>query len=139
MTVADTSAWIDYFRGVIAPHTDFLDEELQTNRIVTGDLIIAEFLQGFTNEKEYAVAKSLMETLEYRDLVGKKVALKAAENFRLLRRKGITVRKTIDVIIATFCIENGFSLIHNDRDFDPIQIHLGLKVMESGETPAQSL
>jgi len=128
MIVADTSAWIDYFRGVSAPHTDLLDKELQTNRVVTGDLIITELLQGFKNEKEYAKAKSLMELLDYRDFVGKAIAFKAVENFRNLRSKGVTVRKTIDVIIATFCIENGFQLIHNDRDFDPIEIYLGLKV-----------
>ncbi len=128
MIVADTSAWIDYFRGVSAPHTDLLDEELQVNRIITGDLIITELLQGFKSEKEHAEAKYLMETLEYRDFVGKTIAFKAADNFRILRSKGVTVRKTIDVIIATFCIENRFLLIHNDRDFDSIEKYLGLKV-----------
>ena len=128
MIVADTSAWIDYFRGVNARHTDILDKELQVNRVVTGDLIITELLQGFQNAKEYREAKLLMERLEYRDLVGKKIAFKAADHFRSLRSKGITIRKTIDVIIATFCIENGFQLIHNDRDFDAMEASLGLKV-----------
>jgi predicted nucleic acid-binding protein len=126
--VADTSAWIDYFRGVSAPHTDILDLELSRNRIVTGDLIIAEFLQGFKEEREYQEAKRIMDSLEYRDLVGREIAVQASRNYRTLRKGGITVKKTIDVIIATFCIENGFELIHNDRDFDGIEAMLGLKV-----------
>lgn len=128
MIVADTSVWIDYVRGVQAPHTDLLDYELLHNRIVTGDIIIVEFLQGFRNEKDIRAAKQLMESLEYYDFVGKDIAFKAAENFRRLRKNGATVRKTMDVIIATFCIENGFALIHNDRDFNPMEQYLGLKV-----------
>jgi len=128
MIVVDTSAWIDYFRGIVAPHTDTLDSQLQTNRIIIGDLIIIELLQGFKTKKEYDQARKLIEKLEYRDLVGRTIALQSAENFRILRSKGITVRKTIDVIIATFCIENGFQIIHNDRDFDPMEKYLGLKV-----------
>jgi len=127
MIVADTSAWIDYVRGIRAPHTDLLDYELQHNRIVTGDIIIVEFLQGLKKEKDLRIAKQLMESLEYYDFVGKDIAFIAAENFRKLRRNGITVRKTIDVIIATFCILHGFALIHNDRDFDPMELYLGLK------------
>jgi predicted nucleic acid-binding protein len=128
MIVADTSVWIDYVRGIQAPHTDLLDYELLHNRIVTGDIIIVEFLQGFRNEKDIKTAQQLMESLEYYDFVGKEIAFKSAENFRRLRRNGITVRKTIDVIIATFCIEHRFALIHNDRDFDPMEQYLGLKV-----------
>ena len=128
MIVADTSAWIDYFRGLDAPHTDVLDYEIQHNRIVTGDLIITEFLQGFRNNKDILNAKKIMESLEYRDMVGKEIAYKSAENYRFLKGKGVTVRKTIDVIIGTFCIVNGYQLIHNDRDFDPMEIYLGLKV-----------
>ena len=128
MIVADTSVWIDYVRGIDAPHTQVLDHELEHDRIVTGDIIIAEFLQGFRSEKDYLAAKQIMDSLEYRDFLGREIALQAAQNFRVLRRKGVTVRKTIDVIIATFCIENGFPLIHNDRDFDPIEKHLGLRV-----------
>lgn len=128
MIVADTSVWIDYVRGLNAPHTDILDYELLYNRVITGDIIIAEFLQGFREEKDFVEAKKIMESLEYRDFLGKEIALQAAVNFRILRKRGITVRKTIDVIIATFCIENGFALIHNDRDFDPMEEHLGLLV-----------
>lgn len=128
MIVADTSVWIDYVRGVDAPHTNLLDYELDHNRIITGDLIITEFLQGFRSEKDFGAAKEIMESLEYHDFLGKKIALQSALNFRELRKKGITVRKTIDVIIATFCIENGFELLHNDRDFDPMEELLGLQV-----------
>ncbi len=128
MIVADTSVWIDYFKGINAPHTDILDLKLLNSRIITGDIIIAEFLQGFKDEKDYRQAKDIMDALEYYDFVGKEIAYKAAQNFRKLRKKGITVRKTIDVIIATFCIENNFQLIHNDRDFDIMELHLGLKV-----------
>lgn len=128
MIVADTSVWIDYIRGIEALHTNILDYELQHNRIITGDLIITEFLQGFREEKDYQAAKRIMESLEYHDFVGREIALQAAQNFRKLRKKGITVRKTIDVIIATFCIEGGYELIHNDHDFDPMEEVLGLKV-----------
>ncbi len=128
MIVVDTSAWIDYFNGVDAPHTRLLDDELQYSRIVTGDLIIAELLQGFRHERDYQKARRLMSSLEYRDMVGREIALQAAANYRKLRRNGITIRKTIDVLIATFCLYNGFELIHNDRDFDAIEKSLGLKI-----------
>jgi len=128
MIIADTSVWIDYVKGIDAPHTNILDYELVCNRVITGDIIIVEFLQGFKNDREYLIAKQIMDNLEYRDFLGKEVAIQAANNYRKLRKLGITVRKTIDVIIATFCIENGFSLIHNDRDFDPMEELLGLVV-----------
>jgi hypothetical protein len=128
MIVADTSVWIDYVKGIDAPHTNILDYELVCNRVITGDIIIVEFLQGFKNDREYLIAKQIMDNLEYRDFLGKDTALQAAANYRKLRKHGVTVRKTIDVIIATFCIENGFSLIHNDRDFDPMEEFLGLAV-----------
>ena len=128
MIVADTSAWIDYFRGVRAGHTDILDDVLATERIVIGDLIIVELLQGFKTDNDIKAVKSIIESLEYRDFAGRDIAFKSAANYRRLRAMGITVRKTIDVLIATFCIENGFALIHNDRDFDPFEAHLGLRV-----------
>ncbi|HOV63032.1 MAG TPA: PIN domain nuclease [Spirochaetia bacterium] len=128
MIVVDTSAWIDYVNGIVAPHTNLLDYELQHDRIVTGDLILVEFLQGFKTENDYKKAKEMMDSLEYFDFVGRDNAIKAAQNFRKLKKKGVTVRKTIDVLIATFCIENGFELIHNDRDFDPMERYLGLVV-----------
>ncbi len=128
MIVVDTSVWIDYVNGVVSSQTDLLDRELGKSRIVTGDLIITEFLQGFRDDRHYFEAKRMMESLEYYDFVGKDIAIKASENFRILRKKGITIRKTIDVLIATFCIEHEFALLHNDRDFDPMEKILGLKI-----------
>jgi len=128
MIIADTSVWIDYVRGIDAPYTDLLDYELLNNRVATGDIIIVEFLQGFREEREYRIAKQIMDRLEYYNFLGKEMAIESAENFRKLRKNGITIRKTIDVIIGTFCIENGFELLHNDRDFDPMEKYLGLKV-----------
>lgn len=128
MIVVDTSVWIDYVNGVVTPQTNILDIELENSRIATGDLIITEFLQGFREDSQFLEAKDLMDSLEYYDFVGKEVAINAAQNFRRLRKKGITIRKTIDVLIATFCIEYGFELLHSDRDFDPMEEVLGLKV-----------
>jgi hypothetical protein len=101
---------------------------LESRRVAAGDLILAEFLQGFRSDKQFQEAKDVMDSLEYYDFVGKEMAVKAAQNFRTLRRRGITIRKTIDVLIATFCIEYGFELLHNDRDFDPMEEVLGLRV-----------
>ena len=128
MIIADTSVWIDYVRGVDSVQTDLLDYELLHDRVATGDIIIVEFLQGFREEREYRIAKQIMDRLEYYNFLGKEMAIESAENFRKLRKNGITIRKTIDVIIGTFCIENGFELLHNDRDFDPMEKYLGLKV-----------
>ncbi len=128
MIVADTSVWIDYFNGILAPHTDQLDEVLGTEMVIIGDIIITELLQGFKNDRNFEQAKEVIESLEYREFVGKQNAIKAADNYRYLRKKGVTVRKTIDVIIATYCIENDIELIHNDKDFDPFEEFLGLKI-----------
>jgi predicted nucleic acid-binding protein len=89
---------------------------------------MAEFLQGFRNDKDFEAAKEIMNSLIYYDMLGKDMALKSAENFRLLRKNGITIRKTQDIIIGTFCIEHNFPLLHNDRDFDPMEKYLGLLI-----------
>ncbi len=128
MIVADTSVWIDYVNGVVTPQTDILDRELKQDRVVTGDLIIVEFLQGFRDNKQFQIAKHLMDSLDYHDFVGKEMATRAAENFRKLRKRGITIRKTMDVLIATFCIAHDLELLHNDRDYDPMEELLGLRV-----------
>lgn len=130
MIVVDTSVWIDYVNGVHTAQTDILDKELQERRVVTGDVIMVEFLQGFRDNKQFQTARMLMDSLEYYDFVGKQMAIKTAKNFRLLKKKGVTVRKTIDVLIATFCIEHGFELLHNDRDFEPMKEILGLQVKQ---------
>lgn len=129
MILADTSVWIDYFRGVASRETDLLNSLLDEERIATGDLIIAELMQGFITKSQISTALQIINHLEYFDLAGKEIALKAADNYRVLRKKGVTIRKTIDTIIGTFCIEKGFKLLHNDRDFDPMEQHLGLLVV----------
>jgi predicted nucleic acid-binding protein len=105
-----------------------LDQCLDEDRVATGDLIIIELLQGFRTKRQIAAAHQIISRLEYYDLVGMDIAYRAAENYRVLRDKGITVRKTIDTIIGTFCIVNQMKLLHNDRDFDPMTRYLGLKV-----------
>jgi predicted nucleic acid-binding protein len=126
--LADTSIWIDYFRGIKSAGTDRLNDLLDEDRVATGDLIIVELMQGFKTPHHAAAAKRIISRLHYFDLAGEDIAFKAAANYRYLRQKGITVRKTIDIIIGTFCIENNVTLIHNDRDFDPMAKYLGLLV-----------
>jgi predicted nucleic acid-binding protein len=126
MVLVDTSIWIEYFRGIRSPQTDQLHELLDEERLATGDLIIVELMQGFKTKSQIAAARQIISRLEYFDLVGKDIAFKAADNYRFLRNKGMTIRKTIDIIIGTFCIENQFVLLHNDRDFEPLVEYLGL-------------
>jgi predicted nucleic acid-binding protein len=114
------------FTVLMPPHTDALDYELMHNQVVTGDLIITEFLQGFRSDKDFLAAKKIMDSLIYCDMLGRDLALKSAMNYRFLRKKGVTVRKTVDIIIGTFCIERDFPLLHNDRDFEPMEKYLGL-------------
>ena len=131
MVVVDTTVWIDYVRGVDSPHTNALDRELLHNQVVTGDLLIAEFLQGFHSDQEFQAATEIVNSLIYFDMLGKDIALKSAANFRLLRKNGIKIRKTADIIIGTFCIEHDLPLLHNDRDFDPMEKHLGLRIYKT--------
>jgi predicted nucleic acid-binding protein len=128
--VPDTTVWIDFSRNIVAPHTDILKREMAGRNIVTTDVIMVEFLQGFRYEHDYIVAEKMMNSLMYRAFWGKQHARQIAHNYRILRRKGITVRSTIDVIIGTFCLEIDFSLLHNDpADFDSMEKYLGLKIV----------
>lgn len=127
MILVDSSVWIDYFRGTTTPQAEKLDLLLGNEPIATGDLILTEVLQGFVSERDFNQAKKLMTTLVIVDLAGQAVAIQAAENFRVLRALGITVRKTIDTVIATRCIESDLTLLYSDRDFDPFVEHLGLR------------
>ena len=129
MNMIDSSVWIDYFNGKDTRATDLLDKMLGIQPIATGDLIITEVLQGFKHPKDFNQAKLLFSRLHFYNLGGWEIALKSAENYRMLRKKGITVRKTIDVFIATFCIENNIPLLHSDKDFESLEEHLGLKVL----------
>lgn len=127
MTLVDSSVWIDYFRGTPTAEVERLDALLGVEPILMGDLILAEVLQGFGSDADFETAKGLFEALEMVSLGGAEVCIQAAHNFRMLRRKGITVRKTIDTVIATSCIRNGYVLLYSDRDFDPFVEHLGLR------------
>jgi hypothetical protein len=129
MIVVDTSVWVDYFNGVATPHTGLLDRLLLRERLLIGDIILTEVLQGFRSDKDFRNARELLDVLEFSPMLGKKNALLGARHFRTLRKAGITVRKTIDVMIATFCIVNRHFLLHADRDFDPMEKHLGLRVL----------
>jgi len=129
MMVVDSSVWIDYFNGKITKQTNLLHSLLGNELIVVGDLILTEVLQGFQNDKDFKKAGELLDSLIFRQMLGKELAVKSAKNYRRLRKKGVTVRKTIDVIITTFCIANNLPLLHSDRDFNPMQKHLNLKVI----------
>jgi hypothetical protein len=129
MILVDSSVWIDYFNGVRTRQTDRLDELLGSDLLLTGDIILVEVLQGFRNDRDFRRAKRALDGLEFRAMLGRDIALKSAANYRALRAQGVTVRKTIDTLIATFCIENGHELLHADRDFDPIEEHLGLRTL----------
>ena len=126
MILVDSGVWIDYFNGVDNEQTDTLNGTLGIKPVAVGDLILTEVLQGFRADKDYVTAKSLFEDLIIFDLVGKDMAIKSAENFRALRKKGITIRKPVDVIIASFCIERKLPLLFSDRDFTPFVKNLGL-------------
>ncbi|WP_409525663.1 type II toxin-antitoxin system VapC family toxin [Nitrincola sp. MINF-07-Sa-05] len=127
MILVDTSVWIDYFNGVHNPQTNLLDSSIIEGSVAIGDLIFLEILQGIRNDKEYLQTKKSLMALEQYEMFGKDMAEKCADNYRALRKKGITIRKTADVIIATFCIENRHPLLFLDRDFIPFVDHLGLE------------
>jgi len=127
MLVVDTSVWIDYFNGTVNAQTDLLDNLLARRIIILGDLILAEILQGFHRDEDYRQAKKLLQAFPIVDMLGQKMAEKSAQNYRQLRKKGVTVRKTMDVMIGTYCIEHDLPLLYTDRDFDPLVKHLGLR------------
>ena len=129
MILVDSSVWIDYFNGAITAHTEKLDRLLGREPLAIGDLILTEVLQGFDDEGDFRRAQRLLTSLTIVELGGIEIAIQAAKNFRRLRRRGVTVRKTIDTVIATRCIESRYDLLHNDRDFDPFAKHLGLRVV----------
>ena len=129
MILVDSSVWIDYFRGTVTPQTEKLDGLLGQQPLAIGDLILTEILQGFDDERDFDVTRKMLTSLMVVELGGKEIAIQAAKNFRALRRLGVTVRKTIDTVIATRCIEDGYDLLHADRDFDPFAKHLGLRTV----------
>lgn len=129
MIMVDSSVWIDYFKGTITPQTERLDRLLGYEPLAIGDLILTEVLQGFHDDRDFNDARKMLTSLAVVELGGQEIAIQAAKNFRALRKRGVTVRKTIDAVIATRCIGSGYDLLHNDRDFDPFAKHLGLIVV----------
>ncbi|HEY7392164.1 MAG TPA: PIN domain nuclease [Bryobacteraceae bacterium] len=127
MILVDSSVWIDYFNGGLTPQTDKLDRLLGREPLAIGDLILVEVLQGFDDDREFRTARKLLTSLTLIEIGGIDIAIAAARNYRTLRRLGITVRKTIDTVIATRCIESGYELLHSDRDFEPFARYLGLQ------------
>jgi predicted nucleic acid-binding protein len=132
MILVDSSVWIDYFRGTATAQTDKLEALLGNEALAIGDLILTEVLQGFAVQREFNEARRLMGSLAFVVLGGDDVAIEAANNYRKLRTLGITVRQTIDTVIATRCIVSGYQLLHDDRDFDAFEMHLGLRCVVSG-------
>lgn len=129
MILVDSSVWIDYFSGALTAQTESLEGLIGKKHLLIGDLILMEVLQGFRHERDYNHARDLLTSLPTVELGGVDIAIQAAKNFRFLREKGVTVRATIDSLIATRCIMSGYELLHNDRDFDPFVKHLGLRVV----------
>lgn len=131
MLLVDSSVWIDFFNGQPTQQTLYLRDEVDRQEILLGDLILCEVLQGFRLESDFMNARQLLLSFPCQNLTGQVLALKAAQNYRYLRANGVTVRKTIDLLIATFCIENQHELLHADRDFDVVEQHLSLPVRHS--------
>ncbi|MBN1276766.1 MAG: PIN domain nuclease [Deltaproteobacteria bacterium] len=130
MILVDSSVWIEYFTGNKTAKTDWLDSSLGNIPIVIGDVILAEILQGFQKEKDFRIAKDLLLRLPVIPMGGQDIAIESAANYRLLKKKGITVRKTTDIMIGTFCIRYNLPLLHDDRDFDPMTEFLGLETVD---------
>lgn len=126
MVIVDSSVWIDYFNGRDTAQTNKLDDLLSSEAVGLGDLILVEVLQGFREDKDYQIAKQLLTSLTVFNLLGSDIAVKSVNHFRSLRKRGVTVRKTADVVIATFCIENNYPLLFSDKDFIPFMNFLGL-------------
>jgi predicted nucleic acid-binding protein len=131
VVIVDTTVWVDYFRGIRNPETDWLDEELDRQRLGVTDLIVCEVLQGVRDEATATVVERQLLKLEVFATGGIDLAREAARNYRVLRSNGHTVRKTIDCLIATFCIREQHSLLHRDRDFDPFETLLDLVVVHA--------
>jgi len=129
LILVDSSVWIDYFNGTATPQADKLDSLLPREPLAIGDLILTEVLQRFGDDRDFVKARRLLTSFMMIQIADPEIAIAAAQNFRYLRKRGVTVRKTIDTMIATRCIESGYDLLHSDRDFEPFVEHLGLRVV----------
>jgi len=130
--LVDSSVWIDFFRNRPSVQAEWLDRNLGIESLVVGDLILAEVLRGFRDDRGFNEARRMLARLSQVTLGGEDIAVESARNFRRLRARGVTVRGTVDVIIATRCLSEGFRLLHSDRDFDAFEEHLGLQVVDCG-------
>ncbi len=128
MILVDTSVWVDYFNGRITAETTLLDQILGQEEILVGDIILAEVLQGFRQDEDFDAALNALLKFRQAGMLSTELAVRSARNYRQLRKAGITIRRTLDCVIATYCIENGVELLHADRDFDPFESQLGLMV-----------
>ena len=126
MIVVDSSVWIDFLNGRDVPHVRRLRAIFGVEELIVGDLMLCEVLQGLDSERDARMVEALLRRFEIVPMAGEVVAIAAARNFRFLRGQGITIRKTIDLLIGTWCIENRRPLLHNDNDFRPMARHLGL-------------
>lgn len=129
MIIVDTTVWIDYFGGVSSPQTDWLERELDLQRLGLTDLNLCEILQGIRHDATFRRLRRELCQFEVFSTGGAELAVASAHNYRVLRSRGYTIRKTIDCIIATFCLSEGHTLLHCDRDFDPFEKDLGLRVL----------
>ena len=129
MILVDSSVWIDFFRNQPTPQVEWLDKNLGVEGLLVGDLILAEVLRGFKDDRGLNEARRMLGKLEQVSLCGEALAVGAAHNFRKLRRLGATIRGTVDVVIATRCLVDGYRLLHSDHDFDAFELHLGLQVV----------
>jgi len=126
MILVDSSVWIDYFNGAPSVETDILDTLLGKESIIVGDIIYTEVLQGFRQARDFRTARNLLDQFPFYEMIGKKIAMQSAVNYRILRKQGVSVYKPVDVIIATFCMVRGCRLLHSERDFYPFEKNLGL-------------
>jgi predicted nucleic acid-binding protein len=131
MVIVDTTVWIDYFRGTPTPQVEWLEREMTGQRLGLTDIILCEVLQGIRDDRQFAQVRDALLCYEVFDMGGAELALAAAKNSLTLRAQGIAVRKTIDCLIATFCLQNGHALLHNDRDFEPFEAMFGLQVIHN--------
>lgn len=129
MVIVDTTVWIDYLNGIQTAQTEWLDAQLERQRLGLTDLILCEVLQGVRDERQAEETRVALSALEIVSMSGVDLAVAAARNYRRLRARGRTVRRTIDCLIATFCLMNGHTLLHNDHDFDPFEEILGLSAV----------
>jgi len=135
MIIVDSSVWIDYFNGKASAETDYLDFVLSRDLVLVGDIILAEVLQGFQSDQDLAQARRAFESFEQVSLVNPELALQSAVHYRRLRRSVINVLKTINCLIATYCIAYDVPLLHADHDYDPFEQHLGLRALHPGKAP----